>query len=117
MTSETKIVVVVGLAKFMCLFVVIGIMLSFIYSVFFDEHGWLQRTKRQNAAVDMRQAAYKARLPEAGDKVVLNGTMVSVIKHYFWSSKILVRYPDGRMADVAEKEMLDLKKPPEVIKI
>lgn len=71
---------------------------------------WNADIKERDRTADIKQVAYRSRLPKAGDRVVLNDANVSVIKEYFWSRKFRIRYDNGSMADVHEKEMLDLQK-------
>jgi hypothetical protein len=96
-----------GLVKLACVIVFVIAVIAGIWIKIdktLDDWG-----KKEQAKHEIRKV-YRARLPKAGDRVILNDINVSIVKEYVWSAKFRVRYDDGRMADVAEKEMLDLKK-------
>ncbi len=102
------------IVKIIIFLVVIAIVGSFIYCSFIYENGWYQTFRRETAEREriqaVKHAEQRARLPKAGDRVILNGVKVSVIKEYHWTNKFKVRYSNGIMADVASIEMLDLEK-------
>jgi hypothetical protein len=90
--------------------VVIGLAL-WVASMGWNKYSnWKDSIDKRDRIAAAKKAVYRARLPKAGDRVVLNDANVSVVKEFFWTQKFRVRYDNGTMALVHEREMLDLKK-------
>jgi hypothetical protein len=100
----------IAVMKFVVGFVVVALVLWAGIAGVKKFRDWNAEINERDRIAEVKNTAYRARLPKAGERVVLNDANVSVIKEYFWSRKFRIRYDNGSMADVHEKEMLDLKK-------
>ena len=70
--------------------------------------GWNEKmieNEARAAVIDKENARY----PKKGDKVMLDGKEVVIIKIYFWSRRYKVRLPDGRFTEILRSELKDKK--------